>query len=133
MWPSHDVRHGHRHHCGQGITIHHNNFANIQQAAISYVGGGGVIVDGNTFYDSGVQTTTRTTRFCCGGTGTLQITNNLWLNQTTNKPRYGINFLGLQQVSQSVTTITLVQHSETAFLNPPPVEVIGRSSDKILL
>jgi len=105
---------------GQGITIHHDNFANIQQAAISYVGGGGVIIDGNTFYDSGVQTTnTYDTISVAAGTGTLQITNNLWLNQTTNKPRYGINFLG------AATSVAVSDNNYagstfgTAFLNPP--------------
>lgn len=105
---------------GTGVTVHHNNFASIRQGAISYAGGGGIVIDGNTFYDSGNQTTnTYDTVSIVAATGNVQVTNNSWLNQTANKPRYGINFLGSESgiVVSGNNYITAI--FGTAFLNAP--------------
>lgn len=118
---------------GTGTTIHHGNFSDLQQGAISYAGGGGIIVDGCTFYNSGLQTTnTYDTISIAANTGTVQITNNSWLNQGTPKPRYGVNFLG--GVSNAVVNGNNYAGATfgTSFLNPPSagsnIQILGQET-----
>jgi len=118
---------------GIGVNVHHNTFDTLQQGAISYAGGGGIIIDGNTFRDTGEQTTnTYDTVSVAASTGNVQITNNSFLAEGANKPRYGINFLG-SEVGVVVSGNNYAAATfGTAFLNPPSggstFQIIGQDS-----